>query len=339
MKLVVILVVATLAVVLSMPAVQDEEVLLDEAWEHHVAAAVRAVHAAESKVKAATPPPPPKPVKEKDTTSHHVAAAVIHVHKGSKKVKPYDPNEMAQKAKWKRESVKAHWHCRHCHKSCKTDHCRKWCHKTFCYPSYTGGFPLGRYLPRLSLSKGERVTPGLVRADHDVNRDLTNVETTTKMSVLRKAARALKRFEHAKKHDMHHFKRNMKREDMLNKSTFPDGRKRKANRKLERGLRKLHRKAVAKREAKSEKKAEKVAAKDMSYVEGAKVANKVGKMMKMTSMLGALEETTKLDTKFLDSKKTAGQRIKTTAQASTTKVAAKLAKMQVKLKTAGKSRL
>jgi hypothetical protein len=337
MKLVALLVVATLAVALSMPVVQDEEVLLDEAYEHHVAAAVRAVNAAEKKVKASTPAPPPAPPPaKKDHASHHVANAVVEVNKGEPKPKMTAAHERANK-RWAKESAKSHWHCKHCHGKCKTQHCHKWCHKKFCFASYNGGFEMGNGLGRISLNAGERVTPALVRADHAVNHALAKVETTTKMSVIRHANRAIKRFEAQKASDLRHFKRQVHREDALNKSTFPSARKRKATRKVDRALKKLHRKAEAKVAAKSIMKAKKVAADDMAYVQGAKVEAKVGKMMKMTSMLGALEKTTKLDTKYLDEKKTAGQRIQTAAKASATKVAVKLAKMKVNLNTGKKS--
>merc|ERR1711959_575126 len=95
------------------------------------------------------------------------------------------------------------------------------------------------------LNRGERIIPSLLKADRAVNKQLNAAEHATKLSAFRKATRGLAKFEVAKRADMAHFKRQMSREDNLDKAAYPSRRKRKSLRKERRTLRKLHRKAKA----------------------------------------------------------------------------------------------
>jgi hypothetical protein len=265
-------VLVAVAAVCAFPVMEDGQALLEEDKSvMPVAHAVQAVWQvkADSSADVQAPPkttaaPKVKKTAEVDHSSHHVAAAVHHVWK-------HDTSWL--KAKWAKDMKSSNWHCTHCHKQCKTNHCRAWCHKKFCGPQVKTGKPL----PKVVSHSGE--SKPVLEAAHKANVHLEVAKSATEMSKLRKADRSVDDFQQVQEEDMAHFKRQIVREDDLDKAAYDSRTVRRIKRKERRAAQKLVRKSSKQRARANILKDFKHMAQDKAYMAKVKTENAVNKAM------------------------------------------------------------
>jgi len=268
MALRILCVLAIVACACAFPVVEDGQALLEEdksvqSVAHAVQAVWQAKPTAEVDVKAPAAPKVKKTAAV-DKSSHHVAAAVHHVWK-------HDTSFL--KGKWAKYMKSKNWHCMHCHSRCKTNHCRKWCHKKFCGPQVQ----TGRALPHLVSYSGE--SSPLLKAAHKANVQLEVARKATEMAKIRRAERHVDDFQEVQKQDMAHFKRQIKREDELDKAAYDSPTVRRIKRKERKSANKLVRHSRKQRARANILKDFKHMAKDKAYEAKVKTENAVNKAM------------------------------------------------------------
>lgn len=174
-------------------------------YEHVVAAAVAKVHKDAAKA-------------DWEANSHHrVAHAVDHVWKTSDLNSMYDA-EMKGK----------HWHCKHCHQSCKTIKCRSWCHKKFCGDDYTKLLQAKHGIGRVVIKQGQPIIPQYANAVSSTNKYLYEAEKATSDEDFRRASEGLNKVLEEQKEDYNHFDNQQKYADAIDAAAYPDEQEKKA---------------------------------------------------------------------------------------------------------------
>lgn len=179
-------------------------------YEHVIAAAVQQVHkegAAEDARKSS------------ESLAHHrVANAVNQVWKST------DLNAMYDK-----EMNGKHWHCTHCHKSCKTIKCRAWCHETFCNANYEKLLGQKKGVGRVDIAPGEPVIPEYAASVKRANKALWVAEHATSDEDFRKAAEDLADTMQKQQDDLHHYDTQQQYADAMDAAAYPDEEEQKDN--------------------------------------------------------------------------------------------------------------
>jgi len=264
-----------------------------------------------------------KPAKKKKTVEGKPAEEsyshdVIHVGHAVQKV--WDMSKAADdKAKWAKDRKHPHWHCRHCHAQCKTDHCRNWCHNTFCGP------PVNTGKNAIKLTGFDTESTPVQVSGHLANEELKVATKATVLSKIRKAGRAVDHFREMQQADLAHFKREIRREDDLDKASYPDRAQRKRKEKTQKALEKLHRRASERAHKAFIRKAHANIESDTAYVKAVRAQNRVQEEINEDQPNWASDML-----KLAKADATAKPK-KFSAVTSTTKVAAKLAAMQAQV--------
>jgi len=303
----------------------DAQALLDieEGYEHHIVAALNAAHKnGKAKKNTAGGPvlelpvskPKPEPV---DHAAQIVAAATKKVWAKHDWKKEYDA-----------DAKNKHPHCRHCHAQCKSDTCRHWCHKKYCHEGYTGDVQLGKYtVGRLRAPGiGVMMTNRMKKAIEKTNDHLAHIDKAKHAATFRHAEESMEDYEMARHDDWAHFKREMERADDLNKAAYDSSHKRKEKRLLRQGLQELHMKTKKKRDQQFIVQSQKNRAKAKAEIESLKAESVVEKAMAGDSWDKSVSNMANLDTSFM---KSSGKKSTAEPQTSATKVAAKLASVEV----------
>lgn len=179
-------------------------------YEHVIAAAVKQVHEEGAAEDAR---------KRSEALSHHrVANAVDHVWKTT------DLNAMYNK-----EMNGKHWHCTHCHQSCKTIKCRAWCHETFCNANYEKLLGQKKGVGRVDIAPGEPVIPEYAASVKRANKALWQAEHATSDEDFRKANEDLADTMDKQQEDLKHYDQQQEYADAMDAAAYPDEEEQKDN--------------------------------------------------------------------------------------------------------------